>query len=170
MSENLSNQKGDSDLSWARIETGTQGCFSGNNSAIEFYPDDSEKMLVKIFAGDTEKELFIEKSEAKEFMEKIIFLGRKPEVRSESGWTKVVRVKVEWRNLKFVEESSGKISAFSNEWTIEEMEEYLPKIKNAQVAEQVKETLAKGLHRRALEIDLETRKLLKRLLSEQAEI
>ncbi len=107
----------------------------------------------------------VEKPEAEEFLKKIIFLGRKPEVLSESGWTKSVRVKVEWRNLRFAEESEGKISAISNEWTITEMEEYLPKIKDAAIAEKIKETLAKNLHRRAIEINLETKKFVKRLFS-----
>lgn len=167
MNENLSNQRSDSNASWARIETGIEACFSRDRTAIELHTNDAEKTLVKVFKSDTEKEIFIEKTEAEKFIKMIIFLGRKEEVRSESGWTKFVRVRVEWRNLNFVEESSGTISALSNEWTIEEMEEYLPNIKDAAIVKKVKETLARGLHRRALEINSETKKFIERILSRE---
>lgn len=159
MGDNLS--KHTSDSGWAIIEIGTQACFSSSSSAVEFYFDESEKCAVEIAFGDAKKEFLIEKPEAEEFLKKIIFLGRKPEVRSESYWTKSVHAKVEWRNLAFAEERAGKLSAFSNEWTIEEMKEHLPKIKDAKIAEEIKEMLAKGLHRRAIEINLETRKFVK---------
>lgn len=53
------------------------------------------------------------------------------------------------------------------EWTIEEIEEYLPKIKDAKIAEDVGAMLAKGLHRRAIEINIAAKRFVKRLFSEK---
>lgn len=161
MNENLSNRKDELKFGWARIENKIQACFSGSNTIIEFRFDDSKNVAVKILTEKTEKEISIEKSQAEDFLKQIIYLGRKPEVRSQSGWTTVRYTRVEWHNLKFAEELSGVINVFSNEWTNDEMEEYLPKIKDAKIAEEIKEILAKGLHRRAIEIHLETEKFLR---------
>jgi hypothetical protein len=163
MSEDLSKKKSDS--GWARIETGIQGCFSGSETWLEFLFDDSEKCVVEITFDGKKNNFFVEKSEAGDFLKKIIFLGRKAEVSSGSYWTKSVCANVEWRNLKFAEDSAGNISAVSNEWTIEEIEEALSRIKDAKIAEKLNVMLAKGLHRRAIEINLETEKFVKRLLS-----
>ncbi len=166
MNANLSKQKSSSVSSWARIEIGIEACFSRNQTAIEFYPDDTEKTLIKISDGESEKEIFIEKTDAEAFLKEIIERGRKPEVSSESRKTVCYKTKVEWRNLAFVaNETSGIISAFSNEWTTEELEEFLPKFKDEKIAEKIGGLLAKGLHRRAIEIYLETERFLKRLSS-----
>ena len=166
MSENISNQKSDAGAPWARIKIGSEGCFSANETALEFYPDDSEKTPVKVFSGETEQEFFIEKSEAEAFLKKIIELGRKPEVSSRSRRTTAYQAEAEWRNLTFIEsEISGSLSAFSNEWTTAEIVEALPQIEDAEIAGKLRRLLDKGLHRPAIEICLETEKLLKRLVS-----
>jgi hypothetical protein len=67
--------------------------------------------------------------------------------------------------LNFAEEKAGIVNASSNEWTIEEIEEHLPNIKDVKIAEEIKEMLAKGLHRRAIEIHLETEKFIRQNLS-----
>jgi len=165
MSENLPHQNADFEFGWARIENRIEGCFSKYAQTIEFRFDDSKNVAVKISAGELEKEISIEKTQAENFLKNIISLGRKTEVRSQSGWTTVRYSKAEWRNLNFSEETTGIINASSNEWTIEEMKDYLPKIKDAKIAAEIKEMLAKGLHRRAIEIHLETEKFIRQNLS-----
>ena len=87
------------------------------------------------------------------FLKKITELGRKPELSSASRKTVYYETKVEWRNLTFVEnETSGAISAFSNEWTTAELEEFLPKFEGNKSAEKLRGLLAKGWHRPAIEI------------------
>lgn len=163
MSDDLSFQK--SVAGWAIVKTEYSGRFPGNGRTIEFDFGEAEKCCVKIICDETENEFFIENTEAEDFLMQIIYLGRKPEIRSESNWSRSIRVKAEWEIPAFAVEPSGKISEVSYEWTIEEMEEYLPTIKDAEIAADIKATLVKGLHRRAIEMHLETEKFVKRLLN-----
>ena len=112
----------------------------------------------------------IESSKAREFLINVIDLGRKQEVRSQASWTRSIRVVVDWENLYFTGEKNGEISEFSYEWTIEEMREYLPTIKDAKIAGEVRATLEKGLHRRAIGIYLETEKFVKNLFESAEKI
>lgn len=167
MSKILRKTRKSEGLGVARIETGLKGCFSADRLTVELEFDETDKAAVKIRRGEKISEITVQRVAAELFLSQIIAAADKPEVLSDSHRTTYYFAHAEWRDLNFMGgRSSGEIRTSSNEWTTEQIEKTVPEIKDAAFRDKVRMLLAKGLHRRAIEIYLQTENFANGYLSE----
>ncbi len=166
MNVTLDQFQNSANYGYAHIEIGTKGSFPVPPLTVELKFSETREVAVIISDGPTRQNFSIERAEAERFLSKIIAAANKPEVLSKTYGMMQYFANVEWRNLDFIEgEHSGGIQVFSNELPTEQIEGVLPKIKDASIAENLRKLLDKCLHRRAIEINLETSAFVKRCLS-----
>ena len=154
----MSEQEGQNSASfgYAYIETGAIGCFSHSNIIVEMKFSETGDVATNIVRGEIMQTVFLEQAEAEHFLSSVLEAARKPEVSSKTRCTTGYYAKATWKNLAFAEGGLlGGIDVKSNEHPAEELEQYLPLIRDNARAQEIRELLAKGLHRRAIEIHRE---------------
>jgi len=147
---------------YAYIETGVIGCFSRDDLVIEMKFSESGKVATNIVSDKTKQTVFVDRAAAEHFLSRILKAAQKPEVLSGALCTTWYYAKARWENLAFVEGGVfGSIDVKSSEHSTEELEQFFPLIKDVAKAQEIREVLAKGLHRRAIEIHRETESFVK---------
>jgi hypothetical protein len=154
----MSEQEGQNSASfgYAYIETGVIGCFSRDELIVEMKFSETGDVATNIVRDEIMQTVFLERAEAEHFLSKVLEAARKPEVLSKTRCTTWYYARAKWKNLAFVEGGLlGSIDVKSSEQPAEELEQDLPFIKDNAIAQEIRELLAKGLHRRAIEIHRE---------------
>jgi hypothetical protein len=154
----MSEQEGQHSASfgYAYIETGVIACFSREDLIVEMKFSETGDVGANIARGEIMQTVFLERGEAEHFLSKVLEAARKPEVLSETRSTTWYYAKAKWKNLAFVEGGLlGDIDVKSSELPTKELEQYLQLIKDTAEAQEIRELLAKDLHRRAIEIHRE---------------
>ncbi len=147
---------------YAYIETGVVGCFSRDDLVVEMKFSEAGKVATNIVRDEIMQTVFLERAEAEHFLSRILEAARKPVVLSGTHYTTWYYAKARWKNLASVEGGLlGSVDVKSSELPTEEIEQFLPDFKDAAKAQEVRELLAKGLHRRAIEIHRETESFAK---------
>ena len=147
---------------YAYIETGVVGCFSRDDLVVEMKFSEAGKVATNIVRDEIMQTVFLERAEAEHFLSRILELAQKPEVLSDSRSTTWYYAKAHWKNLAFAEGGLlGNIDVKSSEHPTEELEQFFPLIKDVAKVQEIRELLAKGLHRRAIEIHNETESFAK---------
>lgn len=138
---------------YAYIETGIVGCFSRDDFIVELKFSETDSVASNIVRDKIMQSVFLERVEAENFLIKILEAAHKPEVLSDTRSTTWYYAKARWKNLAFVEGGLlGSIDVKSSELPTEEIESSLEDFKDPARVQELQQLLAKGLHRRAIEI------------------
>lgn len=109
----------------------------------------------------------MERSETENFLSKIFQIIEKPEILTDLRSVDVrYHAEIQWENLDFIEnKKSGEFKAFSNEWFVEQIEEYIEyEIETPEIAGRFRKILDTKPHRHALEIYREVKGFARKYL------
>ncbi|HEX8457726.1 MAG TPA: hypothetical protein VF656_10555 [Pyrinomonadaceae bacterium] len=141
---------------FAYIEAGIVSCFSRADLIVEMKFSEAGKVAANIVRDEIMQTVFLERAEAENFLSRILEAAQKPEVLSDTRSTTRYYAKARWKNLGFVAGGlMGSIDVKSSELPTEEIERFLADLKDAAKIQEVRGLLARGLHRRAIEIHRE---------------
>lgn len=157
------------ETSYFRAKVSRGSCYGSPALTIEMKFETSEKVLCEFTEGLKKKNILLERAEAENFLTKIFAIIEKEEILTDVLAVDVrYHVEVEWRNIDFVvTENSGAFKAFSNEWFIDQIEEYIEfEAKAPEIRARFQKILDKKPHRHALEIYRTVKDFARKCLSE----
>ncbi|HQU81990.1 MAG TPA: hypothetical protein PKY59_02635 [Pyrinomonadaceae bacterium] len=138
-----------------RVKVYRGTCFGSPALTVEIKFEISGKTSCEFTEGFEKKNALIERTEAEIFLKQIFEIIEKEEVLTDLQSANVRHhAELEWADLPFVKtENTGKFEAFSNEWFIEQIEEFIEyEAETLEKRERFQKILDKKPHRRALEI------------------
>lgn len=140
---------------YARIEVSRGSCYGSPALTIDIKFESDGAVTADFLYCFKKKTVALEAAEANDFLMEISNIIEKPEVSADLRHVEVrYHTAVEWRNFPFIKnESAGEFKAFSNEWSIDEIEEFIKfEAKTPEIAERFQKILDRKPHRHALEI------------------
>ncbi len=141
--------------SFFRIQVSRGTCYGSPALTVEMKFERGEKVLCEFTEGFKKKNILLERAEAENFLTKIFDIIEKEEILTDLRSVDVRHhAEIEWRSIDFVKtENSGVFNAFSNEWFIDQIKEYIEfEAETPESRERFQKILDKKPHRHALEI------------------
>lgn len=130
-------------------------CYGSPATEIKLNFDaDEEKVSCEFSEGLNKKNVSIQRAEAEKFLAKISDILEKEEVLTDVRSVVSYHAEINWENLAFINgEKSGKFKSFSNEWFIDQIEEFIKyETESPEIRERFQKILDSKPHRHALEI------------------
>lgn len=137
----------------AKVYRGT--CYGSPAVTVEIKFDSGEKVLCEFSEGFKKKNILLERQVVENFLTKIFEIIEKEEILTDLRSANVrIHTEIEWENFAFIgNEKSGKFKAFSNEWSVDQIEEYIEyEAETPESRERFQKILDTKPHRHALEI------------------
>ncbi|MCD9188369.1 MAG: hypothetical protein LUM44_18270 [Pyrinomonadaceae bacterium] len=130
-------------------------CYGSPAVTVEIKFDSGDKISCDFSEGLKKKNIFLDRPVVETFLTKIFEIIEKEEILTDLRSANVRHhAEVEWRNIDFINTgNSGVFKAFSNEWFIDQIEEYIEnEAETPESRERYQKILDKKPHRHALEI------------------
>lgn len=136
----------------AKVYRGT--CYGSPALTIEMKFSGGEKITCKVLEGLKSETFLIERADVERLLSEILEITEKPEILSDLRSVVSYHAEINWENLTFIEgKNSGEFKSFSNEWFIEQIEEFIEyEAETPEIAERMRKILDTKPHRHALEI------------------
>lgn len=129
-------------------------CYGSPAVTVEMKFDSGEKVLCEFSEGFKKNNILLDRAVVENFLTKIFEIIEKEEILTDLRSNVRHHAEVEWRNIDFINtENSGVFKAFSNEWFVDQIEEYIEyEAETPESRERFQKILDTKPHRRALEI------------------
>jgi len=136
----------------ARVYRGT--CYGSPALTIEMKFSSGEKITCEVSEGLKNVTFLVERADVERLLSEILEITEKPEILSDLRSVVIYHAEISWENLAFIEgKNSGEFKSFSNEWFIEQIEEFIEyEAETPEIAERMQKVLDTKPHRHALEI------------------
>lgn len=138
-----------------RVNISRGSCYGSSVVTVEIKFETGEKAATEFSEGFKKKIILLERAEAENFLRKISDIIEKPEVLTDLRSANArYHAEIEWRDIDFIKnEKYGEFKAFSNEWFIDQIEEFIEfEAETTETAERFQKILETDPHRHALEI------------------
>lgn len=153
-------------LSFVHFKISRGSCYGSPAMEINFdFGNGGEKISARFSEGLKNKTISLELSEVKNLLSSVSAIIEQPEVLSGLRHVETrYHAEIEWENLTFIEgKKSGKFKAFSDEWFIDQIEEFIQyEAETPESRERFQKVLDTNPHRHALEIYNAVRKFFRK--------
>lgn len=130
-------------------------CYGSPALTVEMKFDSGDKISCEFSEEFKKQNILLDRSLVENFLKKIFEIIEKEEILTDLRHVEVrYHAEIEWRNIDFINtENSGVFKAFSNEWSVDQIEEFIEyEAETPESRERFQKILETKPHRHALEI------------------